>query len=78
MKKKLGFTGLLAVLWLATIALANMLLAPAMGAATVLQMDASNTSYLASMFMVSGAPLLTVVISGMFALAIYLVTRTQE
>ncbi len=78
MRRKIVVVGLLAAAWAGTLALANMLLAPATGAASVLQMDASNASYLASMAFVSGAPMFTVVITGAFALAIFLVSRSKK
>ena len=78
MRRKIVLVGLLMTAWAATLGLTNMLLAPATGAASVLQMDASNASYLASMALVSSAPMFTVVITGAFALAIFLVIHAKK
>ncbi|MES2016457.1 MAG: hypothetical protein V4484_08160 [Pseudomonadota bacterium] len=78
MRRKWVFAGLGLVGWISTISAANMLLAPATGAATVMQMEASNSSYLASMFVVAGAPMATVVITGLFVLALFLISRSPK
>ena len=78
MKKKFVLAGLAVIGWLASTSAANMLLAPATGAATVMQMNASNSSYLASMLVVAGAPLATVVLTGLLAIALILIIRSPK
>jgi hypothetical protein len=78
MKRKLLLAGVLIAACATTLKLANILFAPAIGAATVQQMDASNASYFASMSLAGGAPMAIVIIAGLFGIALYLVTRSEE
>lgn len=78
MRRKIGMAGLMVVAWAATLALAKALLAPATGAAAVQQMNASDASYAASMSLLAMAPMATVVITGVFALVIYLIIRNEK
>jgi hypothetical protein len=78
MSRKLVLAGVLTAAWAASLALAHMLLAPAAGAAAVLQLNASNASYLASMSLLAGANMAPLVITGLFGLALYFVTRSGK
>lgn len=78
MRKKIVLAAVLTVAWAAALTIAPALLALASGASTVWQMDASNTSYLASLSLVAGAHMATVVITGLFVLALYLIFHTEK
>ena len=78
MHKNIGKAALLVAAWAATLALVRTMLAPATGAATVQQMNASDASYMASMSLVASAPMANVVITGLFALVIYLIIRKEK
>ena len=76
-KNRIFATLLLAIGWGVSLSIARAWLAPAIGAATVMQLDASNASYATAMNFMSIASIVSVVISLVFALLIYLVLRTK-
>ncbi|MFL6657344.1 MAG: hypothetical protein ACJ8GW_04675 [Massilia sp.] len=78
MKRKLTLAALLTIGWAAAMALANLLLAPVLGAATVQQLDDSNASYRVLRALITGAPLVSVAITALFVLAFYLLTRSEN
>ncbi len=66
------------VAWVAALVTANAWVAPMKGAATVLQLNASNLSYYASSVFLSASTLVDVSVTGAFALAIFLITRKKQ
>jgi predicted metal-binding membrane protein len=78
MSRKMVLAGVLVLAWATTLAAVNVLLAPATGAATVLQMHASDASYLASMSLVAGAPMASIVITVLFGIAMYWTIHSEK
>jgi len=78
MSRKLVLAGVLTAAWAASLALAQLLQAPAAGAAAVLQMEASDAGYVASMSLLAGARLAPAIITGLFVLALYFITRSEK
>lgn len=69
---------ILVLAWIVSIIFARTFLVPEIGAATVMQLDTSNTGYIAAMGFSSVVSLATLVISLVFALLIYLVLRSKQ
>lgn len=69
---------ILVVGWIASIAFARAFLAPEVGAATVAQLNNSNTAYALATGFASAASLPTTIISVIFAVAIFLVLRSKK
>lgn len=76
-RKRLLLVSLWLILWGAMLSLVHTLMAPILGAATVQQMEASNASYLASMSVISGVSWVSILISLVFAVLIYLTVRSK-
>lgn len=75
--KRWIMAALLIAAWVFALAIVRTLLAPSIGAATVAQMNASNTSFIASMGFMSAASLLTMVVTIVFGVLLYLVIRAK-
>lgn len=76
-QKRYLLVGILLLAWFGFVMLARSVLAPVVGAATVLQLDASNLSFIESMNVMSAASLATAGISFFFVVVIYLVWRSR-
>ena len=76
-RKRLLLVSLLLILWGGALSLVRTLMSPILGAATVQQMDASNASYLASMGVISGVSWISILISLVFAVLIYLTVHSK-
>ncbi|WP_426102528.1 hypothetical protein [Massilia sp. TSP1-1-2] len=61
-----------------SLAAARVFIAPAMGAATVAQLDASDSAYHLSMFLLYLSSLAPLVITCLFALALHLMLRSKK
>ena len=66
------------VAWGILVGVARTFLAPLAGAATVLQMNASDASYLLSMSFLNASSIATILITGVFVLVIYLILRSKK
>ena len=78
MNRKLVLGGVVIGAWAVALAIAKVVLAPAIGAAAVMQLQASDPSYLASMFFVSVLGIGSVLITLLFAFALYVVARSKK
>ena len=76
-KDKWVVGGFIVAAWACTLAIAKVLLGPAVGVATVMQLQGSDPSYVASMFFVSVLGIGSVLITLLFAFALYIVARTK-
>ncbi|MCH8622494.1 hypothetical protein [Undibacterium sp. TS12] len=76
-QKRYLLVGILLLAWFGLVMLARSVLSPVVGAATVLQLDASNLSFIESMNVMSVASLATAGISFFFVVVIYLVWRSR-
>lgn len=77
-KNKRGFLIIaLIVLWALGVSLARTLLAPAVGAATVAQMNSSDGDFFSALNFISAASLASIGITGVFFVLLYLVLRAK-
>ena len=78
MNKKLIRGAVIVATWAAAMAAVQAWVAPAAGRATVMQLQASDPSYTASMLFVSLLAIGTVLLTVLFALALYAVVRATK
>ena len=76
-KEKWVVGGFIVAAWAGALGIAKVLLAPAVGAATVLQLQGSDPSYVESMFFVSVLAIGSLLITLLFACALYFVARAK-
>jgi hypothetical protein len=67
----------LVIAWIATVAAVKIILAPAVGAATLLQFDSSDTGFWRAMTFISLSSMLISLVSIVFATLIYLIFRAK-
>lgn len=77
MNRKWVLGGVITGAWAVALGVAKVVLAPAVGAATVMQLQGSDPSYVASMLFVSVLAIGSVLITLLFAYALYLVARSK-
>jgi hypothetical protein len=77
MNRKWVLGGIITSAWAVALGIAKVVLAPALGAATVMQLQGSDPSYVASMLFVSVLAIGSVLITLLFAFALYLVARSK-
>ena len=78
MKRKMLIGGAVLAACAVSLAAARVFLAPAMGAATVAQLNASDATYQLSMFLMYLSSLAPVLITCLFALALHLMLRPKK
>ena len=69
--------GFIVAAWAGALAIAKVLLAPAGGAATVMHLQGSDPSYVESMLIVSVLAIGSLLITLLFACALYFVARSK-